>query len=109
MSTLPRLSDADLVVSRRTVLNSFFTSISRRHGAGAPYDSALLVPPGEIVTDDDRVRELLRKHLPRDLAWGKEEREARATSDRRYDRGLLPHRYSPCVDRCAFPRLHRWR
>lgn len=101
MSNLSRIHDAGILTSRRTLLDSFFASISRSQNSYEPYDSALLGFPGIAVTDDDRARELLRKYLWRRFAWSKEERSSSAEASLRYDDGLPPHMYSSFVDRFA--------
>lgn len=80
MSNLSRIHNVGISTSLRTLLDSFFASISRSRNSGEPYDSALLGFPRIAVTDDDRVRELLRKHLWRRFSWSKEERESSAES-----------------------------
>lgn len=96
LNSLPRIQDPQVILDRRILLGNAFPSISQR--PGAPYDSACLTLRHNIARKEDGVREFLRKHLYRGLAWSSQERGAHRV---KYNQGLPPEHYSEFLDGLA--------
>lgn len=96
LSRLPRVQDPESILDKRITLANAFPDIVAR--PGAPYDSAWLTLRQEAVRQADGVREFLRKHLHRRLAWSAEERDANRL---RYNQRRPPLVYSKILDRLA--------
>jgi hypothetical protein len=96
MSTLPKLQNPVTILDNRIMLETAFPTISTRPGAA--YNTNYLTLRRDIVRKNDAVREYLRKHLHRRLAWSPDERNANRVG---YNLGLPPLMYSEFLDRLA--------
>jgi hypothetical protein len=96
LTHLPQVTDPQSILDKRILLSNAFPTLANR--PGAPYDSACLTIRRDAVRKADAVREFLRKHLPRRLAWSAEERDANKL---RYSQRLPPLLYSRSLDQIA--------
>ncbi|KAK4195477.1 hypothetical protein QBC40DRAFT_185669 [Triangularia verruculosa] len=96
LSHLPPLRDPKFILDNRILLENAFPNMASR--PGAPYDSACRTLRRDAVRNADAVREFLRKHLHRRLAWSADERKADMLG---FSKRLPPLIYSPMLDRIA--------